>query len=559
MTQEEYRQVVKRINEKIEYIQQGNQKVWEELQPDVRAFLKSCAKRRIRGYNVENPEALVTELASAGFVGFMQAIPKYKGTEKAKFTTYATTWINGEISKELDFEFNSAGYKKKPISVKVTKVAPKSDDEKDMQAYEAMLSNALAQKKANAVQLEEYSNKGSYANERSLIQILDILKMMTDEEHTLSCNGLKKLLEVYRKAKYQNATTVGADNTFNRMMGELLMEINPAIHTEDNDEDYRIKYKKYDENDLNNRVKMDTKNPNKVGTAPVINELQYVHDFDHETLDKLIQVVSFSDMFSKEEKTKIIRKLVKTASVYYRTPYMNGDDLRFNPSAIHGRFSSRSMEDKRGFADKLKILQDAINKFAQVQFIFNRYNDEHELTPTRNRFVRTLSPYHIVVYQDNYYCIGKKQGDDRVWHYRIDLMSEIEIIRDEDGMIVPIEITAFEGLPISNTQWDPELYMSEHLFMGYDAPRCIKIKILSTDYTLLHDSFGDHYEKIKSCMEKNDKGKTLQYDIVEVRTSPEMIVQWAMQQGSKVEIMDKKIRAAIRKEIEKLKTLYNDD
>ena len=71
--------------------------------------------------------------------------------------------------------------------------------------------------------------------------------------------------------------------------------------------------------------------------------------------------------------------------------------------------------------------------------------------------------------------------------------------------------------------------------------------------------YNEHYEKIKSCMEKNDKGKTLQYDIVEVRTSPEMIVQWAMQQGSKVEIMDKKIRAAIRKEIEKLKTLYNDD
>ena len=49
MTQEEYRQVVKRINEKIEYIQQGNQKVWEELQPDVEHFSSLVQKEGSEG------------------------------------------------------------------------------------------------------------------------------------------------------------------------------------------------------------------------------------------------------------------------------------------------------------------------------------------------------------------------------------------------------------------------------------------------------------------------------------------------------------------------------
>ena len=38
----------------------------------------------------------------------------------------------------------------------------------------------------------------------------------------------------------------------------------------------------------------------------------------------------------------------------------------------------------------------------------------------------------MVVYHDNYYIIGLNQawGDKRVLHYRVDLMSDIEIAKD---------------------------------------------------------------------------------------------------------------------------------
>ena len=59
-----------------------------------------------------------------------------------------------------------------------------------------------------------------------------------------------------------------------------------------------------------------------------------------------------------------------------------------------------------------------------------------------------LSPYHMVVYHDNYYVIGLNQawGDKRVLHYRIDLMSDIEIVKDDEGKVIPIEVCAFSGL-----------------------------------------------------------------------------------------------------------------
>ena len=145
-----------------------------------------------------------------------------------------------------------------------------------------------------------------------------------------------------------------------------------------------------------------------------------------------------------------------------------------------------------------------------------------------------LSPYHLVVYHDNYYCIGLKKGDSRVWHYRVDLMTDVEIIRDEEGKIVPVELTDFEGLPIFNSTWDPEKYMSEHI----------------------HDWFGDHYEKADEVIAFDEDGNEIHYDIVKVRTSPSMIVHWAMQYGGKVEILDEEIREKIISETDLIRGKY---
>jgi hypothetical protein len=131
-------------------------------------------------------------------------------------------------------------------------------------------------------------------------------------------------------------------------------------------------------------------------------------------------------------------------------------------------------------------------------------------------------------------------------------MSDVEIAKDDDGKIIPMKVSAFAGLPIANPIWNPEKYMSEHLNMAYDEPREIKIKIKNTDYTILHDWFGNHYEKISSMPGEPE------YDIVRVKTSPTMIVPWALQYAGKVEILDEEIREKIREEIEKLGEKYKN-
>ncbi|MCR4655257.1 MAG: WYL domain-containing protein [Lachnospiraceae bacterium] len=547
------------INELIKRIQGGDNDAWKELIRQYEDYIHSRAWSRINGLDISNSGALEEELFAAGWIGFISALRNHD-TGRGNFTTYATYYIDGEMSKQLDFEFNSTGITNRQKGSKITRVYAPAGDEKEAAAFEAMLSRVFAKNADPGISIFAPKDLGDYTAERRALQILDVLKLMTDEEHSLSCEQLQELLSLYRKARYGNDTSIEASNTFNKSMGEILLELNPEKHTDENDGEYRIKYDDYASDYLNKKVKMKKDNPNKVELAPVINGLRYVHDFDNESLDRLIQLISFSDMFSNEEKSQLIARLSKTASVYYRSPFVDGDSLKFNPSAIHGRFAARNGADRKQLCENLKTVQKAINNLAQITFRFNRYTADHRLVPKYER-VSVLSPYHMVVYHDNYYVIGLNQawGDKRVLHYRVDLMSDIEIAKDDEGKIIPVEVTAFAGLPICNAYWDPEKYMAEHINMAFDEPRLIKIKIEENGYTRIHDWFGDHYKKIYSITETDDSGNKINHDIVELKTSPYMIVHWAMQYGTAVEIMDEEIREEIRKKLREMQGLYDSN
>ena len=583
----------------INEIKIGNNDAWEKICHNFDRYIHECCWKRLRKFDMSDTFRMELEedLYIAGWQGFVSAIKNYD-PEKAKLLTHATYYINREISEELGLQLNPLGLTERPRPEKRKSVETESSiisrisiDEdggipENVLSYALMRENhsdeaeretsgdenlsrmseiagLLKDEKANKEALAQLfsesciSDLGEYSNERTTLQILEILKQTTDEKHTVSKNELKHLLRLYRIGRYKNNTSVPVDNTFNRIVAEILLELNPGEYTDENDSEYIIKYDGYTEDKLNKNIKSDRRSSQKVesGSAPVLNGLHYVHPFEYEETDRLIQLISFSDMLSVDEKKKLIGKIWELTGKYYTTPYWDGENLKFNPRAVHSRLTGNKTSDRGKLAESLKTLQYAVNNLAQVRFRFNRYNADHELVPT-SEYLHELSPYHLVVYHDNYYCIGLKRSDNRVWHYRVDLMTDVEIIRDEKGKIVPVELTNFEGLPILSAAWDPEKYMSEHLNMAYDEPQNIRIKIRDTNYTIIHDWFGDHYEKVDEITATNEDGNEIHYDIVKVRTSPSMIVHWAMQYGSKVEIMDEEMRKKIKTEVKRIKEIY---
>lgn len=539
----------------------GDNEAWNSLLEACKDFIHDRAWKRIKGYNVKDPKRLEDELFQAGWVGFSRALGRYE-PGKAGFLTYASHDIDGEMSKQLDFEFGN-GITNKPKDRPIVVERSTGNSEEEQRAFDMKIAGAESQRVASfGVSLPEPTDHKRMKQGRRILQILEVLKKLTDEDHCLNRADLQEQLHYYRIAKHSNDSTLtekdgelglhSADNTYTSDLMEMLFELDPMKYTGYNEDDYLIRYSGYKDDGLYRKL-----NKVKGQKAAPITDFSYNHLFDNDTLDRLIQLICFSDMFSEEEKSHLIGKLVGTASVYYKTPFMDGADLKFNPRGIHGRFSQRNGADRNLLTDNLKTIQFAINNLAQIRFRFNRYTSDHKLVP-KNEYTYVLSPYHMVVYHDNYYVIGLNQawGDKRVLHYRVDLMSDIEIAKDDDGKTIPIAVCDFDGLPIGNASWDPEKYMAEHLNMAYDEPRDIGIKIPETEYTLIHSWFGDHYEKVDSVIGKDEDGNEVNYDIVVVKTSPYMIVGWAMQYGTTVEILDEEIREEIRKKLKGIGKCY---
>lgn len=510
------------VNKLLIRIKSGDNEAWECLYHNFENYIHECAWKYLRKYNIPGAKKaeMESDLYQAGWQGFISAAKNYDH-QKGKFLAYAKYDIKGAMAKEIGFLFNPLG------------LTEKSDN----------IRNALEDK--DSVSVNEAPDRGKYPAERRVLQMMEILRLTTDENHSLSKEELVRLLRLYRIGKYDNGTPPESPNTITATIENMLMELDPAEYSEEKTKEYRITYAGYQENRLKN--KLDKKGGKK---SPDITDFSYVHTFDYAELDSLIQLICFSDMLAADEKERLVQKLISTSSMYYKTPFWNGEEIRFNPKAVHGRFSRRNPEDRAGFAGNLKIIQKAVNNLVQIRFRFNHFTAGHALAP-KSDYLHTLSPYHIVIYHDNAYCIGLKGGDKRIWHYRIDLMSDVEILTDASGREMPIEISAFEGTPICNAYWNPEKYMAEHLNMAYDEPEDIRIKIRNTDYTILYDWFGNHYEKTGEACEDG-------YDIVKVRTSPSMIVHWAMQYGTAVEVMDDRIREEIRGEVSRMEEMYGN-
>lgn len=405
---------------------------------------------------------------------------------------------------------------------------------------------------------ERKNEFAQYVAEKRTVQVLDVLKKISDEEHPITQAAL---LEAMKDTGYSTTENAG---TLSNTIDEILRQINPVEYTEENDRDYRIKYKGYEQNLLDKKelLKEEKREKRRTGgtvqevtevskkeKAPSITGLRYIHDFNYQEMDKLIGIIAFSDGISPNEKVNLIQKIVNTASIHYETPFYDRQNkqLRFNSNGVFSRIYVKTQKLQKdafvSLGDNISVIQKAINEGMKIVFHFNDYDADKKLV--RRKYEYELSPYYIVVYHDMYYLIGAKDGSKDLSHYRIDLMTDIEV-----KSIKRQPMSRYEELCSQTGNWDPVKYMSEHLYMGYDKPQKICIKIPNNMYTVLHDWFGNHYTKSKRPCEQTG------YDYVEVMTSPSMIVHWALQYAGTVEIMNDDIRERICKEIEKLKKKY---
>ena len=137
-------------------------------------------------------------------------------------------------------------------------------------------------------------------------------------------------------------------------------------------------------------------------------------EFDDSELRILIDSVLFSKSISTKQAKDLITKIQGMASNYFNAKVSHVCNL----PELHRTINKQAMYG-------LDALNDAIAAKHQVSFMYNDVGTDYKLHPRWNmRYV--VNPYQIVACNGRFYLIGNYDKYDNVSHFRIDKMTDVE-------------------------------------------------------------------------------------------------------------------------------------
>ena len=322
---------------------------------------------------------------------------------------------------------------------------------------------------------------GKQPKKMLIMNILDILKRYTDEDHRLSQKEIMDILEreydmkVERKAVKRN----------------LLNLIDYGYHVEYS-ESVRI---------------------NKKGEEEIVYTDWYLErDFSDAELRLLIDSLLFSRHIPYSQCKTLIEKLENLSNRYVKSRVKHIQTLPDNELPNRQLFYT------------IEILDQAITKGRQVSFHYNEYHTDKMLHPRIDHEgnVRTyiVNPYQMAAVNGRYYLICNYDKYDDVSNYRVDRITDIQLL---DTPVKPMKnMKGLEhGLNLPK-------HMAEHVYMftGESVPVTFRAKkYLLTD---LFDWFGK---------EMRFTDETEEEVTVRVTVNLDAMRKWALQYALHVKVL----------------------
>lgn len=315
-----------------------------------------------------------------------------------------------------------------------------------------------------------------------IINILDILKRYTDKDHRLSQKKIAEILE--------NEYNMKADRkAIKRNLMNLI------------DFGYSIEY--------NESTRL-----NKGGEEETLYTDWYIErDFSDAELRLLIDSLLFSKHIPYNQCKELIEKLEKLSNEYFKSKVKHIRNLPEN-----------FLENKQLFYN-IEILDEAIEKNKQVQFVYNSYGIDKKMHPRLNSEGNpreyTVNPYQIVATNGRYYLICNYDQYDDLANCRVDRITNIKLLNSPAKPMKKVK-----GL---ENGLDLPKHMAEHLYMFTGESINVKFRTHRCIVGDIIDWFGS--EVVFS----NESGE---YVDVRVKVNASAMYKWAIQYGEFVEILE---------------------
>lgn len=317
-----------------------------------------------------------------------------------------------------------------------------------------------------------------------LLNILDILKKYTDFNHRLSQNEIAGKLrseydmDIERKAVKRNLMS--------------LIEFG-----------YDVGYNT-------------SKRINKQGKEETMYYDWYLNrEFDDSELRLLIDGILFNKYIPYNQCNELIKKIGNLSSVHFKNRVQNKNNI-----------SKNDIYNKQLFLN-IEIIDEAISSNKQIKFNYNNYGVDMKLHPKTNKKGEAsdyiVNPYQIAISNGRYYLIGNYDYYSDLGHYRLERISNVEIINKK---VKPIEKVKGQenGLNLPK-------HMAEHIYMF--SGEAVNVSFIAKRSILneIIDWFGSDIVL-----------RNINEDEIEifVKVNEEAMKYWAIQYGKYVTVISPK-------------------
>lgn len=250
-------------------------------------------------------------------------------------------------------------------------------------------------------------------------------------------------------------------------------------------------------------------------------------DFEEVELRMLIDSVLYAKGIPAHQAMILIEKLKGLGSKHF-------EDKMNHTYSVKELYHTGN---KQAFTN-IEIIEEAICKNRQIEFVYSTYGTDKKMHPRREKKY-VVSPYRVII-SNKPYMICNTNNHDNLSNYRIDRMTEVKITGEKSRLINEIEGMKY-GFNIPK-------HMSEHVYMFSDNVCKVKFKVKKSIMGEVVDWFGLDFVV---------RSETEDEAVIQVNSSEQAMVFWAMQYGEFVEVLEpENIRERIKENIREMAEKY---
>lgn len=282
-----------------------------------------------------------------------------------------------------------------------------------------------------------------------IMNILDILKKYTDENHRLSQKEIVEILD--------NEYDMKTDRKSVKRNLMNLIEFGYDIEYSESLRVYKNKQGKEIE-------------------SLILSDFYLNRDFSDGELRLLIDSLLFSKHIPYSQRKELVEKLEGLSNIYFRSRIKH-----------ISTFSDNSMDNKQLFYT-IDVLDEAISKQKQVSFYYYEYGTDKKLhyrkRPDGSIREYIINPYQMAAKEGKYYLICNYDKYNDISNYRIDRIAEIKLLDTPAKPFEKLDGAEKQRLNLGK-------YMGEHIYMFSSKTVTVKFRITKPMISDVIDMFGN--------------------------------------------------------------------